>query len=209
MKLSTIDDLIHATLMVKVRVMSLQQIASAFHGGDVSNANRRLRRLVSAGILAKHNLIARRAPVPTGPIQIWDPGCPTPNFESLSRSVKRRWQRTATRPTTVFVAARRFASSVGKRTLGRLSHPLQVSHDLGLSSVYLHLWDVQPVAALRWVGEDSFPQSSRKKQSPDAFLMGINMVPERAIEYAGFYDAKRFKKFHSYCFNRGLSFDIY
>lgn len=208
MHLTSRDITIQATLVVKVRVLSAQQITTTFFAGNYSAANRRLRKLVAAGVLIRQRLIARSVLI-SEPIFNWLPGEPAPHFESLARNINRRWVRQCTRPTTVFMAAERFASQVGRRTRGRLTHPLQISHDLGLAAVYLHLLATSPTLALRWLGEDNFMRSSRRKPTPDALIMNEDAVPVQAIEFGGLYDAKRYQRFHSYCFNRELPYAIY
>lgn len=208
MHLTSRDLLIQATLVVKVRVMSAHQITTTFFGGNFAGANRRLRKLVAAGILVRHRLIARTVAI-SDPLCSWHPGEPAPHFESVARIINRRWVRQATRPTTVFMAAERFSGQVGRRAQGRLAHPLQVSHDLGLASVYLHLLTTSPTRALRWWGEDNLLRSQRRKPTPDALIMSADATPEQAIEFGGLYDAKRYQRFHTYCFNRELPYEIY
>ncbi len=208
MQLTNRDLKIQATLVVKVRAMSIHQIAGNFFGSNFAGANRRLRTLVACGILVRHRLIARTVSV-SGSIFEWQPGEPAPHFESLSRTINNRWERQATRLTTVFMAAERFSGQVGRRTQGKFTHPLQASHDLGLSAVYLHFLATNPSLALRWLGEDCLLRSRRRKPMPDAVIMGADAIPVQAIEFGGLYDSKRYQRFHNYCFNRELPYAIY
>ena len=198
------------TLANKVRAMALPQIAAAFFAGDTANAGRRVRKLVAAKVLVKRRLIARRLPRINGPLFAWEPMLAAPSFESLARKVTTRWLRLPTHLTDVYLATSRFSSVVGQRTTGRLAHPLHISHELGVTEVYLQIIMTRPKLAQLWVGEDGFPvKSIKRKQTPDALIVASDGQPILAIEFGGIYSAQRFKKFHRSCLARRLPYEIW
>ncbi|MDX1926250.1 MAG: hypothetical protein SFV81_07025 [Pirellulaceae bacterium] len=210
MQFTTRDKLMFDILTTKVRALSLNQIAIEFFGGDFANANRRLRQLVATKVIARQRLIARQLPQPTEPCFVWTPATPPPSFEVVARMVKRRWSRLPTRMTAVYFAEARFSSIVGNRAKGRLMHPLQISHDLGLASIYLHFLHKHPQRASQWLGEDSFEsRNQRKKQTPDAVIIDGNFRPALAIEFGGIYTADRIERFHRHCSARSLPYEIW
>jgi len=190
--------------------MSFQQLAHAFFDGNEASANRRLGQLVDKGILTENRLLARVLPSPVQPLYVWEPGFPEPAFEHHSRLLKQRWSRLAPRRVTTFMAAERFSRLVGRRAVGRLKHPLQVSHDLGLASVFLFFLHYHPSVALRWVGEDFLAACTmRARGVPDAVIISNGTAPEMAVELGGVYSAKRLYKFHRYCFARELIYEVW
>ena len=210
MTLNHRDETIHAILMAKVRVLSLQQIATRFFGSDFSNAKRTLNRLLDKRILVEHKIVARILPPSIEPMYAWEPGLAEPRYEHLSRHLKRRWLHLPTKRVATYMAAIRYSTIVGRRTKERLTHPLQVSHDLGLASVFLHFYENHHEVAQRWIGEDFMARySSRVKSVPDAVILSEAQTPARAIEFGGLYSAKRLKKFHAYCFARELPYEVW
>ncbi len=204
------DNQLQRILCEKVRALTLRQIAHEFFSGDMANANRRLRTLVTSGVLVRRKLIVRCLPATTSPLQTWTPGQSAPNFFGLAHRVSKRWLSLPTRPTVVFMSASRFASAVGRRAKGKLTHPLQLSHDLCLSAVYLHFRRTQPQLARKWRGEDCATAScSRSGAKPDAWIVNDSNIPELAIEVGGVYSAKRLEKFHRHCLARSLPYEIW
>jgi hypothetical protein len=48
-----------------------------------------------------------------------------------------------------------------------------------------------------------------KNQQPDAVLVDSSMKAAKAIEYGGLYNAKRLDRFHRWCQQRSLPYEIW
>src|SRR5690606_19939529 len=104
-----------------------------------------------------------------GPVVIWQPGAPPPNFGSVAWLLQRRWV-AGPRTTTVFVATRQTAQLYGGRGVGRLRQRLQATHDLGVTAMYLQRRKTAPEEAAQWISEDRLAAVRRRQKIPDAVL---------------------------------------
>lgn len=206
------DDEILKTLALKVRVLSLSQIAAAWWtptpGGQAS-ARRRLAALVNARLLLSLPIQARPLPPIEAPFVCWRPGRSAPDFGALAWKLQSRWTRPPRR-TTVYFASKRGANQYGGRLRGEIKREFQVTHDLGVAQVYLNLLRANPDAAAQWVGEDMLRYSHPKDKIPDAVLLSARgESPRLVVEFGGSYDVDRLKKFHRHCAARALPYEIY
>jgi hypothetical protein len=111
--------------------------------------------------------------------------------------------------TAIFVGSRKLCRLLGGRGGGGLTHPLQASHELAVSAVFLNLIINSPTDAARWIGEDAQPRSCYSHQIPDAVIRNERGAIQLAIEIGGVYSAKRLRRFHAYCERGGIAYEIH
>lgn len=204
------DREILATLTHSVRVLTLHQAARTWWGGTaapLANARRGLAKLVRVGLLAGSTALARPELPLAEPTATWTPGGEPPSFDAVAYQLHSRWSQ-ALRPTRFFVATRTAANALGGYG-GSLAHPLHLSHDLHVSTVFLRLRETQPHVASNWISERHLAQFRRHQKLPDA---GLGCSPESllaAIEFGNGYDAGRLRAFHADCAERSLAYQIW
>jgi len=203
------DQLLFQTLATKLRLMSLQQIANTFFGGQIANASRRLKTLEHRQYLLLHRAVVRHLPPPQEPLVIWTPGQDTPQFTQTVYRLGRRWLGRPTRVTSLYLAGPRVSAALGTKQHRRLPHVLQASHDLGLAATYLHFLKNRPELAMQWVGENSMHINQHEGQIPDAIIADADQAELMAVEFGGQYTAKRLHRFHNHCKKRRLSYELW
>jgi hypothetical protein len=194
-------------LLVKVRVLSLRQIAATWWHGDVPPAARRLRRLAAGGWLIGERLLARPLLPLDAPLFVWQPGDPPPDCGRLSYRAQARWRSPAV-PTPVWHAAPVAAARLGGHARGAVKNACQLTHDLHVGAVYLKLLRAADPSAAWWVGEDALPPGLVGPGVPDAVLMRRG-TPVRAIEFGGAYPPERFERFHEHCEMLPISYVVW
>ena len=202
------EEILHA-LSTKVRLLSLRQTTEHWFDGDVSNTRRRMRRLTEADFVKRMSVTAKPLPVLSGPVISWQPGDASPNFGKASYWFRNRWTGRPVRQCSSFIATRHAAQMFGGRVAGDLKHPMQATHDLGVTQVWLQLDKAKPEWADDWVGEDLMAHTRRGEKLPDAFLVDGNGQVTRVIEFGGAYDEQRVREFHLDCEDRRLSYQIW
>jgi hypothetical protein len=141
MRLVTRDHDILRTLALRLRLLSLDQVASTWwEPGErgLVNARRRLAMLAEAGMLRKLRVQVRPLPPLDGPAIAWQPGDPDPDFGAAAWRLQSRWHEPP-RSTTVYIVTRRGANQYGGKQRGELRREFQATHDLGVSAIYLRL----------------------------------------------------------------------
>jgi len=210
MPLTHRDEELLMALVHKLRVISLEQIADTWwHGlaSGVTCARRRLRVLTERRLVSNQRIMARPLPSISKPLATWRPGKSMPPFGPLAWKLQRRWSNPA-KQTTVFTATTRASRQFGGKNTARLKHRHQVTHDLGVTQVYLTIRADSPARALRWVGEDRLSHR-RGEKVPDALLAASDRLPAEAIEFGGAYDATRLQQFHRDCQRKDLRYEIW
>ena len=203
------DQLLIQTLAIKLRLMSLQQIANTFFGGQIANASRRLKTLEHGRYMLRHRTVVRHLPAPKEPLVAWTPGQDTPQFTKTVYMLGRRWIGRPTRLTSLYLVGPRASAALGLKPHQRLPHVLQASHDLGLAATYLHFLENRPELAMHWVGENSMNTNPREGQVPDAIIANTDQTLSMAIEFGGQYTAKRLHRFHNHCKKRRLTYELW
>lgn len=196
-------------LAFRCRVISRRQFLSL---GPPSKANgRNSRRLLShpqrSGLIKRLVVLARPAPVIDGPIATWQPGESEPDFHAVQYRAQKRLVQ-AVEAVTVFVGTDRLANAVGGSCGGKFNHH-SVSHDLGVTAVFLYLWRTDPNLALAWQGEDVVASSRKGQKLPDAILFNASGEPSLVIEFIGDYPVERIRAFHVDCAKRNLPYEVY
>lgn len=203
-------------LSMSVPLMSIRQISCEFYHGDRANSARSLRRLKQHSLLRVIQLIGRTPPFQGEPLVIWKTGNSPPSFGRLAAQLERRWRNQPVHRHTCFTVGERFCHLFGY-TQPKLRQ-LQVSHDLGLSELYLRSRHQFEKEQETWVGEIAFaycPNPAIQKlledggQKPDAIVLNKNGEVSRAIEFGGFYTAKRLERFHRWCQRKGIPYEIW
>ncbi len=198
-------------LALKVRLVSLRQIADHWFGGDVANARRRLRQLVAAGLLQRVNVTARPTPLLVGPVVVWQPGQLAPDFGKVARLIETRWHHRPVRHCATFIATTKTANAFGGKARGELKRPLQATHDLGVAAVWLRLHREQSDLAAAWRSEDLLAHTRRGHgdKFPDAFVVNTADEIVAVIEFSGGYDTDRVREFHADCESRRLPYQLW
>lgn len=197
----------------RVRLLTLRQLAELL--SDVSkttpsprDVRRWVQRLSGQGLIQVVSLIAR-LPAPSElPVIVWSPGESKPDFGRAAYRLQRRWKQPP-RDLTCVAATARTHHLYGTRSKG-LTHPLQASHDLGLSGVYLHFRTLAPGFARAWFGEDALPITARRgARRPDAALCGPDGRLLLAVEFGGAYPPDRLRSFHAACARSDTPYQVW
>lgn len=200
----------------KVRLLSLAQIARTWWNpspAGVANARKRLTVLTGNNTLSPDHFMLRlhvnahSELILGGPLFSWNPGELTPDFGALSYRLQSRWTE-AIKPTTIYIATEKAARHFGGFG-GKLRRPLQVTHDLHVAQIYLHLLKSNRPAACAWISEEQFSPERRHQKLPDAVLRDKNGEITLVIEFGGAYDTKHVERVHRDCVTRSLPYELW
>mgnify|MGYP003663079709 CR=1 FL=1 len=194
-------------LSFQVRLFGQRQLAESLWHGDVANTRRRMRRFVDLGLIERQVTLARPLPELLGPVAQWRPGQSEPDVSRIAFQLQSRWRYRAMRSTVVFTPTKTVVNHFGGRQKATLSP--QVSHDLGVSAVWLWFCCFQPDLAQAWRSEDMLTDIERNQSVPDAVLVDQDEHPLVLIEYGGDYSADRVAAFHDDAASRGLPYQIW
>ncbi|HBE71968.1 MAG TPA: hypothetical protein DDW52_27835 [Planctomycetaceae bacterium] len=194
-------------LSLQVRLFGQRQLAAALWAGDVANARRRLKRFVDLGLLQRNIVLARPLPDLLSPVFVWQPGDENPDASQIAFQLQSRWRYRALRSTVIFLPSDIIVNHFGGRKKAVMS--AQVSHDLGVSEVWLWFCCNQPCYASAWRGENMITDREPGQVMPDAILVDANDQPAMLIEFGGDYDAGRIAAFHDDAVLRGLPYQIW
>lgn len=206
---TTRDEQILETLALRVRVLSLSQVAAAWwaaSGQPLPRARARMTVLTNAGLVQRLLLLARPLLSLRAAVLLWQPGDEQPNYGAIADRLKRRWTEPP-RPTTVFVAtnlaARQFAGVAGRLRAE------QATHDIHVAALYLLTRATAPTTAARWWVEDLRGKAGYHIKDPDVLIEDDSGHVVEAIEFGGEYDAKRVEEFHRHCAERELPYQLW
>ncbi|WDQ17010.1 MULTISPECIES: hypothetical protein [Rhodopirellula] len=194
-----------SVLTSKLRVASQQQLSMADAGWN----ERMVRMLVSRRLLASARFTIAVIDAGDEPFVQWQPGQSAPDSGSIAYLGRRRLSQSQRKSQTVVWATERAAALVGGIG-GKLRQPWQVSHDLGVASIYFHLRRTAEHAASQWISEDIYRRDIARtttEKIADAFLMSESEKPQLAIELVGDYSAARLRDFHQFWSNRGVAYE--
>lgn len=206
------DDEILRTLALKVRLLSLDQVAAGWweptEAGRM-NARRRLAQLASEGLMTRLRVQARPLPPLLAPVLTWQPGHSTPDLGAVAWCLQSRWK-DGPRETPVYIATRRGANQYGGRGRGELRRVFQATHDLGVSAMYLKLHASNRKDADDWIGEDILSPHRRGQKLPDAILAeSPESRPRLVLEFGGAYDTARVSSFHESCVEDAVPYELW
>jgi DNA-binding Lrp family transcriptional regulator len=210
MLLATLDREILSALSQKIRVTTTMQLSRTWWEDTASgreSALRRTNRLIQAGFLEAFTLRVHPELPLGGPVWSWKPGASTPAFGVLSYRLRSRWTEPL-RLTTLFAASRKGARLFGGSG-GRLSHPLQGTHDLHVSAIYLRLFKHSPEEARGWVSENVLAPQRRRQKLPDAEIHDSQARVLKVFEFGGSYAPERVRLIHEDCERRKLPYELW
>lgn len=207
------DDEILDSLTLRVRLLTLDQVARSWWTGAKSarqSALNRLRCLEQAEKIHLFDLLAHPELPLTEPEVHWKPKTPVPNFHQLSYRLSRRWKQPAVRHVGL-IASRASGRHYGGWG-GRYPRPTERTHDLHMATVFLLKRSQDPGSVAHWMSEEKVRERQRQRRSdsaqhvPDAILKR----PKRcAIEFGGSYPADKLASFHDYCAQQGWPYEIW
>lgn len=128
-------------------------------------------------------------------------------FGVVSYRLRARWTE-ALRPVTVYTASDR-AVRLYAGSGGPLSHPLQVTHDLHVTAIFLRLLRENPGEATGWVSENVLAPLRRGQKIPDAEIHDANGRALKVIEFGGGYAPERVRKVHEDCERRLVPYELW
>lgn len=197
-------------LAVKIRMLTIAQVAELWWPEgryQFANARRRMIRLARAKLVLRYQVnVHPRIPL-SGPVVDWKPGDELPEFAAVSTRLKNRWSLPA-EPTTVFLASKRSANLFGTYA-GPLKDPVQATHDVHLSDIFLWYRQHKPWFCGAWVGEDALKKAGTGVKDPDAFLLRPDGRISRVIDFGGKYSSARVREFHNHCARRDLPYELW
>jgi hypothetical protein len=203
------DTKITLALLFAARVMTVEQISYFWVSTSAGrkNAERRARRLMRLGLLARERLLVEpiihfKKPL----IRYPEDGVPDP--DALEYAARKRW----TRPpalTFVYFATPLAAAYFGGTGREEITKPHQVTHDAHVMEAYLHLLAKDPGRAKRWVGEDNFHRFPvLAGVTCDAAILSEDKESiERAIDFGGSYRTDRWRDLHEKL--RSFNYEVY
>ena len=206
LSLNARDEALLDALTRRVRLITAPLVAVLW-ASSVPVVGRRLARLHRADLLLRARVMAHPLLDLAEPLIVWAPGDPDPEAGPASYRAKTRWDR-APVSTTVFLASRRTARLFGGSG-GRFDYPLQATHDLHVTALYVRLVRRDPETAACWRGEETIRRRRRRGKVADAVLVDHRERPVRAVEFGGSYRTDRIAAFHRVCKNRHLPYELW
>jgi hypothetical protein len=208
--LSDRDSEILRLLVKSIRVLSIPQLARTWWTDSPdpeSSAWNRVKSLQRAGFADAFSGLAHPELPLKEPICRWSPGQPSPSAGAISYRLQNRWNAhpQATKCITASSIARRhFGGSRGRKPRER-----ELTHDIHLSAIYLHLRQADSTLVRYWAYEDTIVEARghRREKLPDAIIVSPDVT--RVIEFGGAYGKQKVQAFHNYCEEQSLSYEIW
>jgi len=171
-------------------------------------ARRRLRQLARQGWLDRYRICARPLLSLSGPLLIWNPGDETPNLGSLAWKLRSRWKESA-HFAEVFVASSCTLRSHAIYRKPGIKNYCQTTHDLHVTSVFVHMLRNRPGLARDWVGEDEIARRNQRGVRPDALIIAESGRTSLVVEFGGAYQKGRVEHIHAYAEANSLPYEIW
>jgi hypothetical protein len=167
-----------------------------------------LDRKVKERWFAKYLPLAKFDPLPGPPLAWAFPGdsrwAKRPP-EVIIAEAKARWESLTLKTWPVYVATEHAAKHTGGIGNGEIRQPMQVSHDLYVTTVYLHQ---EKKIRDAWRGEDLLRADGWDGIVPDGFAV-VDGMP-LAFEIVGeSYTADRIMEFQNHCYREGWGYQIW
>ncbi len=209
LRLTERDEEIGSALALQIRLASQRQVSDHWFDGDDSNARRRLSHLDRLGLVEKVVVRARTLPAIKHPLIKWQPGDKSPNCGKVAYACRSRWRLRHVRTCTAYIATEKAAQLFGGRRRSGIAKELQVTHDLGVTAIWLCLDRAAPDWADAWRGEDVMAVTRYRQKLPDGFIVDTSGTPLCAMEFGGSYDEQRVLEFHEDCVRRNLPYQLW
>jgi hypothetical protein len=194
----------------KIRAVTAEQVARLLlqPGLAASRVVRFLAPLVEKDLLSRFDLAIKLPPRLAGPSWIHVPGDPFPDFDEQARWAQRRGEVEPTL-TTIYVATPKGRNLFGGDMRGQVE-ACQLSHELGVTEMFLAVCGASPTLEEAWRPEDLLPPNGFQEVDYDAELHSSNGDPIVALEYCGAsYDADRFERLVLGTYLRRLVLELY
>lgn len=209
-ELTSRDRRILEILALRVRVLSVAQLARTFWSDAEHPHQAAIRRLVTleaGGWIERLVILAHPEIELAAPVITWRPGEPLPEFGRVAYQLKSRWTQPP-QETAVAIASKSAGTWLGGRG-GRPPRRSEATHDLHLGTVFLRLMRDQPARAARWVSEASLQSvgRGRNEKLPDALLR--LRAGTTAIELGGAYSKTKLSEFHAHCVREKYAYEIW
>ena len=200
-------NVVHA-LTSQILFMTQDQLRRGWNLSE-SGAAEVARRLLSTGLVEKTTVLSPRPEQLTQPICSWSAPRAPPNMRPISYEAIKKWRKPP-RQQTVFYASPHAANLAGGIS-GCPKNPFQAQHALQLSEVHLAYRRNWPELAECWVLPEMLSKDSpfRRGRVPDAFLIGSDGLPFRAIEVVGSYPVSRLESLHLSCSRQQLAYELW
>ena len=197
------------TLTLRVRILTLLQCAQLGWPQlrNLAAPERRMRRLVDAGLIESQVINALPPTFDEEPLVAWQPDTAEPDAVEISQSARQR-AGIAARPTTVYVASARGACLFGGSARGLPSMERR-ERELRLAAVYVRYRRQRPQEAAHWVGNAAVPKAGDGLKDFDASLHHPRGWILRVIHCAGRYAPRQVERFHDYCFQDDLPYELW
>lgn len=188
-----------AALTQHVRVLTVDQIARTWWPHTQrprSNALKGLADLEGRGLVETFSMMAQPEIDLPGPVFVWRPGDPEPDFRAIASRLRARWKRPR-RPTDAVIATRRAARDYGGYLGGRRPRASEATHDLHLAQVYLRMRRESPELLEFWVSEaQQYAEGGgRNEPLPDVIIRPAGAA-QFLVEFAGQYSRRKLEEFH-------------
>lgn len=197
-------------LVLHVRYLALEQVVRGWfseHRDGSRRARRHLQRLGDNQLVQMCDVLSRPIAQLKLPLANWQHTHPTPDFESLSRYLRRR-ARTRAVSTTVAAATTRTRALWGLPITKPHIKLTQTTHDLHVAEIFLH-HRRQRAGDGQWISEDRLPQTWPLRQRPDALLLDHAGYFLKAVEYGGDYSSERLRALHRALAALPLAYEIW
>lgn len=196
-------------ITLQVRLLTVEQLARGWFGGETQAAADCMKRLEAATLITHRTVEVARIERRSRPLFSWRPKQPTPQgaLKRVSNSALKRWRGDFS-SCQIFIAAPRAVRAFGAFSDLRRIRSCEVTHDFHLSEVFIHYRINKPRQGNRWLGEAAFPKLGRmlsRMKDPDAFLIGDDGKVEKVIEVAGRYTVEHLTDFHNHCAERAAA----
>lgn len=197
------------SLTQRVRCLAAAQLAAGWWGLSPSGATAARRSaagLVKRGLLLRERVLIDPMLPLDAPVVSWQPREKAPDAKQIAAQLNARWTRDV-RPATVYFASWTAARLFGGYG-GGITTVVHVTHDLHVAELYLRFRQHSASDSLRWVSED-VRTVVRGAIVPDAYILNPSGVVEWVIEFGGRYSAERVAKFHAYCQQHELAYQLW
>ena len=207
------DDEILDSLTLRVRLLTLDQVARCWWADAKSarqSALNRLRQLELADKVHLFELPAHPELPLTEPEAIWKPKAPIPDFHRLSYRLSSRWKQPPILHLGV-IASRASGRHYGGWG-GRKPRSTERTHDLHMAAVFLLKRARDPESVVHWMSEEKVREGQRQRPRdgrqhvPDAI---VKRPKRTVIEFGGSYPADKLASFHDYCAAQGWPYEIW
>lgn len=169
----------------------------------------RLRKLVQINWLGTASCLARPMPELDGPLYAWHPGKSEPDFGHYAWLANKRWDRPPVM-TKLYFAGRRAAHQYLGTRPRRVRQIYQLTHDLGVSEVYLYFKAHRKEEVSAWYGESVNPFRKPRIKNADVYIFPtLKWPPKLVVDFAGAYPKSRIQALHQYCVENNLAYELW